>query len=50
MLYFADINDYAQVNEVYARYFNDALPARAAVEVSALPRGARIEIGCIAVR
>jgi 2-iminobutanoate/2-iminopropanoate deaminase len=50
MLYFADINDYAQVNEVYARYFNESPPARAAVEVSALPRGARIEISCVAVR
>jgi 2-iminobutanoate/2-iminopropanoate deaminase len=49
-LYFADINDYAQVNEVYSRYFNESPPARAAVEVSALPRGARIEIACIAVR
>lgn len=50
MLYFTDINDYAQVNEVYSRYFNESPPARAAVEVSALPRGARIEISCIAVR
>jgi 2-iminobutanoate/2-iminopropanoate deaminase len=50
MLYFADLDDYAQVNEVYARYFNESPPARAAVEVSALPRGARIEISCVAVR
>ncbi len=49
-IYFADINDYAQVNEVYSRYFNESPPARAAVEVSALPRGARIEITCVAVR
>jgi len=49
-LYFTDISDYAQVNEVYARYFNVSLPARAAVEVSELPRGARIEITCVAVR
>lgn len=49
-VYLADINDYGQVNEVYARYFNEAKPARKAVEVSALPRGARVEISCVAVR
>jgi len=50
MLYFTDMNDYAQVNEVYSRYFSESPPARAAVEVSALPRRARIEISCVAVR
>lgn len=49
-VYLTDMNDYAQVNEVYARYFNASPPARAAVEVSALPRGARVEITAIAVR
>ncbi len=49
-VYLTDINDYAQVNEVYARYFNESPPARAAVEVSALPRGARVEVTCVAVR
>lgn len=49
-LYMTDVNDYAQVNEVYARYFNEAKPARAATQVAGLPRGARIEISCIAVR
>lgn len=49
-LYMTDMNDYAQVNEVYARYFGGAKPARAATQVAALPRGARIEISCIAVR
>jgi len=48
-VYLTDINDYAQVNEVYARYFSEAPPAREAVEVSALPRGARVEISCVAV-
>ena len=45
-----DINDYAQINEIYARYFGSNAPARETVEVSALPRGARVEISCIAVR
>ena len=49
-VYLTDINDYAQVNEIYARYFNEAPPAREAVQVAALPRGARVEISCVAVR
>lgn len=49
-VYLADINDYATVNEIYARYFSEAPPAREAVEVAALPRGARLEISCVAVR
>lgn len=49
-VHLTDVNDYAQVNEVYARYFNEAKPARQAVQVAALPRGARLEISCVAVR
>lgn len=49
-VYMTDVNDYAQINEVYARYFNENKPAREAVPVPALPRGARVEISCIAVR
>ncbi len=49
-VYLIDINDYGQVNEVYARYFSESPPARETIEVSALPRGARVEISCIAVR
>lgn len=49
-VYLADINDYGQVNEIYARYFNERPPSREAVEVSGLPRGAKVEISCIAVR
>ncbi|GIV59491.1 RidA family protein [Rhodocaloribacter litoris] len=49
-VYLTDINDYAQVNEIYARYFSEAPPAREAVQVAALPRGARVEISCVAVR
>ncbi len=43
-----DINNFAQVNEVYAEYFTDAQPARSAVQVAALPLGAMIEIEMIA--
>ena len=49
-LFLRDMNDYALVNEVYARYFSEAPPAREALEVGTLPRGARVEVSCIAVR
>jgi 2-iminobutanoate/2-iminopropanoate deaminase len=48
-VFLTSMDDYGQVNEVYARYFSDTLPARETVAVSALPRGARIEISCTAV-
>ncbi len=47
-VYLADLNDYASVNEVYARYFTEPFPARSAFGVSELPRGARVEIDAIA--
>ena len=43
-----DMSDFAEVNTVYERYFSEHKPARACVAVAALPRGARIEIECIA--
>jgi 2-iminobutanoate/2-iminopropanoate deaminase len=48
-IYLTDLADYAQVNEVYARRFVEAAPARSTVQVAALPRGARVEIDLIAV-
>ncbi len=47
-IYLVDLNDFTSVNEVYGRYFSHQPPARATVEVSRLPRGARVEIDCIA--
>lgn len=44
-----DINDFAEVNKVYAEQFNEVLPARSAFQVAALPAGAKIEIEVIAV-
>jgi 2-iminobutanoate/2-iminopropanoate deaminase len=38
------------VNDVYGRYFNEPYPARATVEVAALPGGARVEIEAVAIR
>jgi 2-iminobutanoate/2-iminopropanoate deaminase len=49
-VFMTDVNDYAQINEVYARYFNEKPPARKAVQVDALPRNAQVEISCVAVR
>ncbi len=49
-VYLTSLDDYAPVNEVYARYFSEAPPAREAIQVAALPRGARVEISCVAVR
>ncbi len=48
-IYLTDISDYAQVNEVYLKYFDDKPPCRETVQVVALPRDAAIAISCIAV-
>ncbi len=46
----ADIADFAAMNEVYDSYFNAPYPARAAFAVKALPKGALVEIECIAAK
>ena len=48
-IFLTDLGDFGKVNEVYGRYFPNNPPARATVQVSALPRGAKVEIDCIAV-
>jgi 2-iminobutanoate/2-iminopropanoate deaminase len=47
-LYLTNMDDFGAVNEVYARYFSQAFPARTCVEVSRLPLGALVEIDAIA--
>jgi 2-iminobutanoate/2-iminopropanoate deaminase len=47
-IYLVDMADFPAVNAVYERYFSANKPARSTVAVAALPRGARIEIECIA--
>lgn len=47
-LYMIDLEDFQAANEVYAGFFNEPYPARATVEVSRLPKGARLEIDLIA--
>ncbi len=48
-IYLVDLADFATVNEIYGRRFPSAPPARATVQVAALPKGARVEIDMIAV-
>ena len=48
-IFLTDLNDFAKVNGVYGKYFPADPPARATVQVAALPRGARVEIDAIAV-
>lgn len=47
-IFMKDMNDFAKMNEVYATYFVDHKPARAAVEVARLPKDAIVEIQMIA--
>ncbi|MGB8625731.1 MAG: RidA family protein [Candidatus Cybelea sp.] len=47
-IFLVDMKDFAAVNTVYERYFGASKPARSTVAVAALPRGARVEIECIA--
>jgi 2-iminobutanoate/2-iminopropanoate deaminase len=47
-IYLVDLGEFAAVNAVYASYFTPPAPARATVQVAALPKGARVEIEAIA--
>ncbi|MDA4124190.1 MAG: Rid family detoxifying hydrolase [Thaumarchaeota archaeon] len=49
-VFVADMSEYAQMNEEYAKHFSPPYPARTTVQAAALPRGARVEIDAIAVR
>ncbi len=48
-VYLIDMNDFAAVNAVYSEFFVDTKPARAAVQVAGLPKGAQVEIDAFAV-
>jgi len=48
--FLTDMAAFAEFNEVYAQYFPEAPPARSTVEVSALPKGALVEVEALAVR
>jgi len=46
----ADIGEFAQMNQVYAEFFSEPFPARAAFQAAALPKAARVEIEAVAVK
>ena len=46
-VYLTDLAHFSKVNEIMATYFKQPYPARAAVQVAALPRGARVEVECV---
>jgi 2-iminobutanoate/2-iminopropanoate deaminase len=46
--YLIDMADFEEFNEVYGSYFSDSPPARATVGVASLPKGARVEVECVA--
>lgn len=48
-VYLKNISDFAKMNEIYAKFFTETKPARATVEVAALPKGALFEIDAIAI-
>ncbi|HTP52141.1 MAG TPA: RidA family protein [Anaeromyxobacteraceae bacterium] len=47
-VFLVDLSEFARMNEVYGRFFPENPPARSTVQVAALPRGARVEIDCVA--
>jgi 2-iminobutanoate/2-iminopropanoate deaminase len=47
-IYLTNMDDFATVNDVYSKYFDQNPPARATVGVAALPKGALVEIDCVA--
>jgi 2-iminobutanoate/2-iminopropanoate deaminase len=49
-VFLSDMNDFVEMNEVYARYFGENKPARATVQAARLPRDAKVEIDCIAIQ
>jgi 2-iminobutanoate/2-iminopropanoate deaminase len=49
-VFMTDLSQFAAMNEVYAKHFKSPYPARATVQVAALPKGAGVEIDAVAVR
>jgi 2-iminobutanoate/2-iminopropanoate deaminase len=47
-VYLTDLGEFARVNQVYENFFGETKPARACVQVAALPKGAKVEIDAIA--
>lgn len=49
-VYLADMGDFAAMNEIYSQFFSQPFPARSAVAIKALPKGALVEVEVIAAR
>lgn len=49
-VYLADMGDFAAMNEVYSQFFAQTFPARSAIAVKALPKGALVEVEVVAAR
>ncbi len=49
-IFLKDFNDFGLVNQIYGSFFTSSAPARETVEVSRLPKDARVEISCVAVK
>ena len=47
-IYLTDISEFSRMNQIYEKFFSDTKPARACVQVAALPKGAKVEIDVIA--
>jgi 2-iminobutanoate/2-iminopropanoate deaminase len=47
-VYLTDLGEFSRMNQIYEKYFEQSKPARACVQVAALPKGAKIEIDVIA--
>ena len=48
-VFLKDMDDFPQMNEIYAKYLGESLPARSTVQAAKLPRDVKIEIDCIAI-
>lgn len=49
-VFLADIDDFNAMNDIYAQYFNANKPARSTIAVKSLPKNAKVEIECIAIK
>jgi 2-iminobutanoate/2-iminopropanoate deaminase len=49
LVFLQDMNDFAKMNAVYSEFFPENPPARSTVQVAALPKGALVEIECVAL-
>lgn len=50
LVFLSDLSDFAAMNAIYESHFTKPYPARSCVQVAAIPKGAKLEIECIAVR